>query len=369
MDLLSDRPLRPLRPLARRALRWLPAALALLFLALFPVLVTKPYPIHMGVVLFLAVLQGSAWNILGGYAGQYSVGHAAYFGVGAYTAVMLLERWHVAPWWGLWAAMAAAVLVGLAIGSLTFRLRGPYFVLASIAVAEIIRLAALHFRDLTRGAEGFVVATSPTLRLLGLELSFAGKRPFYYLTLILAVAAVAVSRAVLRSRLGHFLLAIREDQDAAASLGIRLSVNKNVALALSAALTGVAGAVFAGFTRFVDPSAAFGIDVSVGMVLVAILGGIGTVEGPIIGAVLLVPIDEVLRNPRGLVTVGLLPSDSSLVAFIGRWLTPAHLLVHGLVLVVVILFAPEGVAGLLRRLRARRAGGVNASPPAPSPVA
>src|SRR5512142_1096652 len=189
MDLLSD---RPLRPLARRALRGLPAALALLFLALFPVLVTKPYPIHMGVVLFLAVLQGSAWNILGGYAGQYSVGHAAYFGVGAYTSVMLLERWHVAPWWGLWAAMAAAMLVGLAIGSITFRLRGPYFVLASIAVAEIIRLLAVspQLRGLTNGAEGFVVSAPPPIHLLGLELAFTGKRAFYWLALALAVLSV-----------------------------------------------------------------------------------------------------------------------------------------------------------------------------------
>jgi branched-chain amino acid transport system permease protein len=356
-------------PRARLVLRWLPAGLALLFLALFPVFVTKPYPLHMGVVLFLAVLQGSAWNLLGGYAGQYSVGHAAYFGVGAYTAVMLLERWAVAPWWGLPAAMVAAVLVGLVIGTITFRLRGPYFVLASIAVAEIIRLAALYFRAFTNGAEGFVVAAAPTLRLLGLEISFAGKRPFYYLTLVLALLAVAVSRLVLRSRLGYFLLAIREDQDAAASLGIRLAFNKNVALALSAALTGMAGAVFVGFTRFIDPSAAFGLDVSVGMVLICILGGIGTVEGPIIGAVLLVPLQEILRNPRGLVTVGLLPSDSGLVAFVGRWLSPAHLLVHGVILVVLILFAPEGVAGVLRRLRARRARGTGAAPPAVAPAA
>jgi branched-chain amino acid transport system permease protein len=355
------------RPGTRLALRWLPAGLLLLFLVLFPLFVTKPYPVGMGVVLFLAVLLGSAWNIVGGYAGQYSVGHAAFFGVGAYTAVMLAERWHVAPWWGLPAAMVAAALVALVIGSITFRLRGPYFVLGSIAVAEIIRLAALHFRAFTNGAEGFVVATVPTLRLLGLQIPFTGKRPFYYLTLALAVLAVLVSRAVLRSRLGHFLLAIREDQDAAASLGIRLAVNKSVALALSAALTGMAGAVFAGYTRFVDPSSVFGLDVSVGMVLFALLGGIGTVEGPIIGAALLVPFDEILRNPRGLVTLGILPSDSGLVAFIGRWLTPAHLLVHGLVLVVIILFAPEGVAGLVRKLRARR-GGKEAAPPSPSPV-
>jgi branched-chain amino acid transport system permease protein len=267
---------------------------------------------------------------------------------------MLLERLHLAPWWSLWAAMLAAAAVAVVVGSITFRLRGPYFVLASIAVAEIIRLAALHFRGLTHGAEGFVVAQSPTLHLLGLEVSFAGKRPFYYLTLALAVLAVGVSRAVLRSRLGYYLLAIREDQDAAHSLGIDLARVKNTGLALSAALTGMAGAVFAGFSRFVDPNSAFGIDVSVDMLLIAILGGIGTVQGPVIGAVLLVPLFEILRNPRGLVTVGLLATDSGLVKFIGHHLSQSHQLVKGALLVVLILFAPDGVNGLLRRLAQRR---------------
>jgi branched-chain amino acid transport system permease protein len=351
----------------RALLRWIPAALVVVLLALFPLFVTRPYPIHMGVVLFLAVLMGSAWNILGGYAGQYSVGHAAFFGVGAYTAVMLFERSHVAPWFGLPAAMLAAVLVGVVVGSITFRLRGPYFVLASIAVAEIIRLATLHFRSFTNGAEGFVIASAPTLHLFGLELSFGTKRSFYWLTLALAAGAVLVSRAVLRARLGYLLLAIREDQDAAHSLGIGLAWNKNLALALSAALTGLAGAVFAGFSRFIDPSAAFGLDVSVRMVLVCLIGGIGRVEGPIIGAVILIPLEEVLRNPRGLVTVGLLPPGSDLVAFVGRWISPAHLLVDGLIMVLVILFAPEGVAGLLRRLRARRRPAADAAAPSPAP--
>jgi len=346
--------LTPDRALAGRIVRLLPAGLVVVLLALFPVFVTKPYPLHMGVILFLAVLQGSAWNLIGGYAGQYSVGHAAYFGTGAYTAVMLLQYHHVPPWFSLPLAMVAAVLVGLVVGTITFRLRGPYFVLASIAVAEIIRLAALHFRGLTRGAEGFVVADPPTLHLLGMELSFAGKRPFYYLTLALAVLAVTVSGLVRHSPLGYRLLAIREDQDAAHSLGISLSFNKNVALGLSAALTGMAGAVFVGFSRFIDPSAGFGIDISVQMVLISILGGIGTVEGPVIGAMLLIPLDEVLRNPRGLVTVGILPAGSGLVDFIQRYLSQAHLLVYGLLIVTLILFAPDGVAGVVRRWAGRR---------------
>lgn len=355
------------RPGLPRAVRWVPATVLVVLFLLFPLVVTRPYPLHMGVLLFLAVLMGSAWNVIGGYAGQYSVGHSAFFGTGAYAAVLLWERFHLAPWWGLPVAMVCATAVALVVGSITFRLRGPYFVLASIAVAEIVRLAALHFRGLTHGAEGFVIADVPTLHLPGVEISFAGKRPFYYLTLLLAVLAVAVSRAVLHSRLGYQLLAIRDDQDAAHSLGIPLSRTKNLALGISAALTGMAGAVFVGYLRFIDPASAFGIDVSIQMVLICILGGIGTVEGPIIGAVLLIPVSEVLRNPRGLETVGLLPPGSAVVAFIERYLSQAHLLVYGVLMVVIVLFAPEGVAGLLRRWawRRRRGGAPPATLPAP----
>jgi branched-chain amino acid transport system permease protein len=325
-----------------------------LALALLPAFVRKPYVLHMGVILFLAILQGQAWNIVGGYAGQYSVGHAAYFGVGAYATVMLLEQGGVAPWWGLGAAMAVAVVLSLVIGSVTFRLRGPYFVLASISVAEIIRLAALHFRGFTRGAEGFVVSGVPALNLFGAEITFLSKRPFYFVTLALAVLSVAVSWSVRRSKLGYYLLAIREDQDAAHSLGINLSLYKNVALAISAALTGLAGGVYAVFTRFIDPNIAFSLsDVSIQIVLICIIGGIGTIVGPVIGAFVLVPLSEVLRNPRGLVQVGLLSSGSPAIEFIEQHLSNAHQLVYGVLVVLVILFAPDGVLGVLRRIAAR----------------
>jgi len=360
-----DAPPAPGHPTLRRALPFAPAAALVLFLTAFPALQSKPYPLHMGVILFLAVLQGSAWNLIGGYGGQYSIGHAAYFGVGAYAAVLLLVRLGLAPWFGLGLAMVAAAGVAAVVGSITFRLRGPYFVLASIAAAEILRLGALYFRNFTNGAEGFVVAEVPALHLFGLSFEFAGKLPFYFLTLALAVAAVALSRAVLRSRLGYALLAIRDDQDAAQSLGIDVPRAKNVALALSAALTGAAGAVFAGFTRFVDPNTVFSLtDVSIEMALICILGGAGTVEGPVIGALLLVPLKEVLRNPRGLVTLGLFPPGSSLVGFVQHHLSNAHQLVYGLLLVVLVLFAPDGLSGLARRLVARRR---SASPAAASP--
>ncbi len=321
-------------------------------LAVFPAFVSRPYVLHMGVVLFLAIIQGQAWNVVGGYAGQYSLGHAAYFGIGAYATMMLLEVWKIPPWWGIWGAIAAALVLSVVIGSITFRLRGPYFVLASISVAEIIRLAALHFKDFTRGAEGFLLSEMPTLKLFGVEIALVTKRPFYYVALGLAAATIAANYAVQHSKLGYYFQAIREDQDAAHALGINLSLYKNVALAISAAFTACAGGFYAMFVKFIDPNIAFGIDVSVEIVLIAIIGGVGTIVGPVIGAMVLVPLSEILRNPRGLAQLGLLSADSGFVRFVEAHLSNAHLLVYGLLVVVVILFAPEGVLGLIRRLAA-----------------
>ena len=340
-------------------------AAVVVLLALFPQAVRKPYILHMGILLFLAVIQGEAWNVVGGYAGQYSVGHAAYFGVGAYATTMLLEVNKIPPWWGIWAAIACALLVSIVIGSITFRLRGPYFVLASISVAEIIRLGALYFKGFTRGAEGFLLSDIPALKIGGLEIEFFTKRPFYYAALGLAVLVILVNWAVQHSKLGYYLQAIREDQDAAHSLGIHLAFYKNVALAISAMFTAWAGGLYAMYVKFIDPNTVFGLDLSVQIVLIAIIGGIGTIFGPVIGALVLVPLSEILRNPKGLVQIGVLSPDSRFVAFVEQHLSNAHVLAYGILVVIVILFAPEGILGVFRqlaaRLRRRRARG---APPA-----
>src|SRR5690242_5761321 len=338
-------------------------------LAVLPTFVRKPYVLHMFVTLFLAIIQGQAWNVIGGYTGQYSVGHAAFFGVGAYVTMMLLEVNHIPPWWGIWAAMAASMLLSVVIGGITFRLRGPYFVLASIAVAEIIRLAALYYKGFTRGAEGFLLSSIPTLHLFGMEIEFLTKRTFYFTGLVLAVVTIAVNWAVEHSKLGYYFQAIREDQDAAHSLGINLTFYKSVALAISAAFTAAAGGFFAMFVKFIDPNIAFGLDVSVQIVLICIVGGIGTILGPVVGAMVLVPLSEILRNPRGLVQVGILSSDSTIVRFIETYLSNAHLLVYGILVVVVILFAPEGVVGVIKRVAARsRRRRATAAAPSQSPA-
>ncbi len=339
--------------------------------ALVPMMTRKPVLLDLWILVFLAVAQGAAWNVIGGYTGQYSVGHAAYFGMGAYTVMMLLELAQIPPWWGIGLAVINAVLLSVVIGSITFRLRGPYFVLASIAVAEIIRLATLHFKDFTKGAEGILLTGIPPLELSEtLTIRFVGKQPFFYVALALAVIVVSVNWLVQHSKLGYYFQAIREDQDAAHSLGINLTVYKSLALAISAAFTAAAGGIWALYVKFIDPNLAFGLgDVSVWMVLICIIGGIGTTVGPVIGAVVLVLLDRTLRNPKWLVALGVLGEESGVVTFIEEKFGNAHQLVYGVLVVLVILFAPEGVLGLLRagwaRLRKRLAPAAAAAPEAP----
>jgi branched-chain amino acid transport system permease protein len=343
-------------------------AAAILLLAAVPLVVKKPLLLHMWIMVFLAVAQGSAWNVIGGYAGQYSVGHAAYFGVGAYTTMMLLELHQIAPWWGVGLAIVNAVVISAIIGAITFRLRGPYFVLASIAVAEILRLAALYWKDFTQGAEGILLSGIPPLKLgSALSIEFIGKKPFFYASLLLAVIVVAANWFVQNSKLGYYLQAIREDQDAAHSLGINPALHKSIALAISAAFTAWAGALFGLYVRFIDPNIVIGLDVSVQMVLICIIGGIGTILGPVVGAFVLTLLAETLRNPTWLVQLGLFAEDSPVIDFIRQRLSNTWALIYGVLVVVVILFAPDGILGVIRSAvaRLRRRPGPDAAVPAP----
>jgi branched-chain amino acid transport system permease protein len=326
-------------------------------LAAVPLWVQSPYALHVMILIFLAVIQGESWNVLGGYAGQYSVGHAAYFGMGAYVTVMLLQFKQVAPWYGVWAAVAVAVALGVAIGAITFRLRGPYFVLASIATAEIVRLITLNWKEMTNGAEGILLSEIPPLTVAGRVLTdFSTKAPFYWIGLALAALTVAATWWVQHSKLGYYLQAIREDQDAAHSLGIPLTRYKNYALAISAFFTAFAGALYGLYVGFVD-TAVQTVEVSVQIVLICIIGGIGTILGPVVGALVLIPLAEALRANLVAEAIFKLGVDetSRTGIFLKENLAHAHLLIYGILVVVVILFMPEGVVGFARRVARRRA--------------
>jgi len=260
----------------------------------------------------------------------------------------------VPPWFGMWAGMAMVVVVALIIGSICFRLRGPYFVLASIAVAEIIRLSAMNLNGITNGAEGILATEIMPLKIGGLVITdFMTKVPFYYIGLGFALITILANYMVQHSKLGYCFQAIREDQDAAHSLGINLTVYKNIALVISAVLTSLAGSFYAIYVGFIDPPTVLGLDTSVQIVLICIIGGIGTILGPVIGSLVLVPLSEALRSnmiAHGIFMTGLVSEQSAVGTFLKENLGHAHALIYGILVVIVILFMPDGVLGFIKKM-------------------
>jgi branched-chain amino acid transport system permease protein len=307
---------------------YLPAAI-LLFLVVLPHLMPNPFYVHIAVMMAVFAVLGQAWNIIGGYGGQLSLGHAAFFGTGAYISTLLVNAYGISPWITLWLGGLAALLLSVPVGIICFRLQGPYFAIASIGLAEALRLLVLHFRDITNGAQGLTVPFKGNAPWL---LQFDSKFPFYYLALVMAVGVVLIVRRMERSRLGHYLVAIGQNQDAAEALGINSSRAKAKALALSAFLTGVAGVFYAQYTYVIHPDSVFGLGLSIQIALVAIVGGVGTVLGPVLGAVIMEFFIQFTQ-----------------IAFAGQ--DPGlELMVYGGLLVAVILWRPRGVIPWFARL-------------------
>jgi branched-chain amino acid transport system permease protein len=287
---------------------------------------TNTFLLHVCILVFMWTVLGAAWNVLGGFAGQVSFGHAALFGVGAYTTIILFLKAGVPPWWGIPLGGAAAATLSVPIGLICFRLRGPYFSLATLAVAELAKLVALNWEWATNGPVGFLITTLPPLRLLGHAVDWERKTPFYLLAALLMAVALASTAWLQRSRLGAYLVAIREDEDAAEAVGIDTVRAKVLTLALSGFLAGMGGGFYAFYFRYVDPDAVLNIGLSMEMVFIAMVGGLGTVGGPFIGAVFLTTIGEVVRERF---QVG-------------------HLIFYGLFMMLVIRFLPEGIWGRAR---------------------
>ncbi len=256
-----------------------------------------------------------AWNLLGGFGGQISFGFAVFYGLGAYTAALLINA-DVSPAAAFLLAGGVAAAASLLVGLPTFRLKGPYFAIATIGVSEAVRVVMTNL-SATGGASGYLIAE---------------KGPFhqaqhYYSALVLAAAAVAVSLLVRRSRLGLALVAIREDEDAAADLGVNPFRSKLLVHAIAAALTGAAGGVHARYAAYINPQGDFAFGISIAILLMPIIGGVGTIWGPVVGA-----------GVYGLI------HDEIVASF-----PEMHLLIYGCLLILIILFEPAGVLGLLAR--------------------
>ena len=300
-------------------------------LALVPLAVTANTVLNFLVLVLIVALAAQGWNLLGGFGGQLSFGHAAFFGTGAYATAILQARYGVNAWIGLAIGIAAGAIVGWVIGFLSFRagLRGSYFALVTLAFAEVLRIAA-NASPFTGGAAGLLVKLDPRPE----NLQFTSRAAFYWLALGAVTLVLVLSRAIERSRFGAQLIALRENEDAARALGVDPLGVKLRAIAMSGAITATAGCLYVQYFLYLDANIAFGVWISVEALLAAMVGGVGTVFGPLVGALALHGLGEVTKSFAGRVP------GIDLVAF-------------GVLLVVVVAFAPQGVLGIAGRFRRR----------------
>ncbi len=289
------------------------------------------------ITVFYYAFLGQAWNILGGYAGQLSLGHAAFFAIGAYTSAVLAVQYAVSPWLGMFVGAVLAALLSLGIGYLGFRfgLRGFYFILLTLAAAEICRLVALHL-PILGGYTGLFINFTPN----PWQFQFKGKIPYYFIALGFLVFASAVVWLLERSKLGTYLVAIREDEDASEALGVDTFRYKMMAYALSAALTALGGTFYAYFQYYLQPNTVLNLNYSVDIMIRPIVGGMGTILGPILGSLLLELLGEFSRTYFAGATAGL------------------SIVTYGILLIIVVLFLPRGIyptlAHWIRRAAWRR---------------
>jgi branched-chain amino acid transport system permease protein len=323
-----------------RAVKIAGGLVVLAALVAFPLVFTKPFPRHVMIMIFLYAMLAQAWNVLAGYCGQISLGHAVFFGAGAYTSTVLVTRFGLTPWAGMLAGALLAVLLSQAIGYPVFRLRGHYFAIATIAVGEIVQTLVISW-DWVGGARGlFVPIVRPdSFRSFQFHQS---KQAYYYIALGLLLLALAITRRMEGSRTGYYFRAIREDQDAAASLGIPVARYKQRAMALSAGLTALGGTFYAQYILFIDPESVLPLSLSILICLVAVLGGVGTLWGPLIGAAILIPLGEWTR------------------VALGGTGKAIDLLVYGALIMLVSVIQPGGIMALAERGR-RRTGRPDAS--------
>ncbi|HXU87308.1 MAG TPA: branched-chain amino acid ABC transporter permease [Methylomirabilota bacterium] len=314
--------------------RWV-AAVLFAVAALLPTVVRDSFILDSLILILLWGALSSAWNVAGGYAGQVSLGHAAFFGVGAYAAALTSARYHQSPWLGLLVGVVLSLVAGGAIGFLSNRLKGPYFALSTIAFAEVLKIVASRWRGFTSGSEGVPVPFRPGFWTLGL-----GHVQWVYLALVVAIVYYLVQVYLERSRIGYQLAGVREDEDAAEALGIATRRRKVQAVTLSAALTSICGSLWAQYVGFVDPIHVFSIDLSVRFALNTIIGGIGTALGPFLGSILITSLETYLRA-----------TFSGMKAGFGG----IYLIIYGVVLILVVRWAPEGLTGIAARFRVRRA--------------
>jgi branched-chain amino acid transport system permease protein len=272
-----------------------------------------------------------AWNIAGGYAGLISFGHAAFFGLGAYASTILSVHYGLTPWIGMWAGGLISAAFGAVLALVCARLRGPFFILSTLAAAEVVRIAALNWASLTGGAEGLSIL--PVVSTVNMV--FASKTTYALVLLAYLTIVYVLTKVLEGSRYGLYLFAVRDDEEAANAAGVDLLLARTSAMCLSAFITAIGGSLFAQYFQFLDPTHVLSPELSFQFALLPALGGLGTAIGPVLGAITITPLSELLRSHLGSAAQGL------------------HMAIYGGVLIAVMIYFPAGIAGALAGLAAR----------------
>jgi len=305
--------------------------MSLIFALIFPLLVTNPSHQNFAILVLMFARLGVAWNILGGYAGQVSLGHAAFFGIGAYASTALFLNFGLSPWIGMMVGALLSTCFALAVGWPCFRLKGHYFAMATIAVGEIMQVIFTNW-DLVGGAVGLSIPMQE--EGWAVFVFKASKLPYYYIILSLLLVTLLANRLIEKSYLGYYFRAIKDDPDAARSLGVSLTRYKLLAIAASSFLTALGGTFYAQKELFIDPASTMATALSVKMALAPILGGVGSLFGPVVGAFILTGIEEASR------------------IFFGGSGRGTDLIIYASLIIGVAVFYPSGIVGAYRKLAA-----------------
>ncbi len=309
--------------------------LYLLLTAVFVILMLLPlfldnYALGVFVMIYFWAYVGQSWNVLTGYTGHISLGHALYVGVGAYTSTYLAQTFGLSPWFGMLMGGIISGIIALMLGFLGFRfgIRGVYFVIMTIAFAEITRLIVSHIETLG-SFTGIFLDFNPSFW----NFQFRGNIPYYYISFGFMLASLVAVRLIETSKLGRFIVAIREDEEAAQALGVNTFKYNMMAIAISAFMTSLAGAFYANYIYYLHPNTLFGIGMSIDLILRPIVGGLGTLFGPILGSFILTPLSEISR-----------------AYFAKGGLEGLHLVLYGILTILVVLFMPKGIIVYVKRL-------------------
>jgi branched-chain amino acid transport system permease protein len=297
-----------------------------------PLIMTSPTYLHIVILIFFYAYLTSCWNMVGGFAGVLPLGHAVFIGIGAYTSTILSLQYGISPWLGMIIGGILAMGIGVLIGLPTFKMRGAYFALATIAFAEGVRVMVENLDFLgpfnLNGPRGLQI---PPLNFGFVNFMFQGKEPYYYIILIMLIGVLALTWFISRSKLGYYLNAGGEEPEAAMALGVNVARAKLIAMAMSSFFTALAGTFYAQFSLFIHPKSIISLDLSFEIAFIALIGGRGSIAGPLLGALLLRPVSDFSRIYFGDVFPGL------------------HLVIFGVVLILVMIYQPRGIQEPLTR--------------------